>query len=80
MQRQQAEEPRLNRGDGTFALVVAPTRELSIQINDVLATLLRRYHWLVSTDTLLFSPPVPCKFSESASVLTSVRRIVSPVL
>ena len=44
----QGEQPRLNRGDGTFAIIVAPTRELCIQINDVLSLVLRRYHWLVS--------------------------------
>ena len=44
----QGEQPRLNRGDGTFAIIVAPTRELCIQINDVLSLILRRYHWLVS--------------------------------
>lgn len=38
----------MNRGDGTFAIILAPTRELCLQINDVLSTLLKRYHWLAS--------------------------------
>lgn len=39
-------EPRVARGEGTYALVVVPTRELCLQVADVLALLLRRYHWL----------------------------------
>lgn len=41
------QEPRLSRAEGTVALVVAPTRELCLQINDVAVTLLRKYYWLV---------------------------------
>ncbi len=41
------QEPRLSRAQGTYALVVAPTRELCLQIQDVALQLLRRYHWLV---------------------------------
>ena len=41
-------EPRINRADGTFAVIIAPTRELCIQIQDVLCNILRRYFWLVS--------------------------------
>ena len=40
-------EPRVSRSDGTLAVIVAPTRELCIQITDVLGLILRRYHWLV---------------------------------
>ncbi|GLI69279.1 hypothetical protein VaNZ11_013855 [Volvox africanus] len=43
----QAQQPRITRADGTFALMLAPTRELCIQVYDVAAILLRRYHWLV---------------------------------
>ena len=43
----QSQEPRLNRGDGTFAVVMVPTRELAVQIHDVLSNILRRYFWLV---------------------------------
>ncbi|EFJ48669.1 hypothetical protein VOLCADRAFT_60342, partial [Volvox carteri f. nagariensis] len=44
----QAQQPRISRGEGTFALILAPTRELSLQVFDVAAALLKRYHWLVS--------------------------------
>jgi ATP-dependent RNA helicase DDX31/DBP7 len=43
----QALEPRISRGEGTYAIVVAPTRELCIQITDVLCLILRRYFWMV---------------------------------
>lgn len=43
----QAQQPRLSRGEGTHAVILAPTRELCLQIHDVLSMLLRRYHWLV---------------------------------
>lgn len=42
-----AVSPRISRGDGTHALVVAPTRELALQIHATLALLLRAAHWLV---------------------------------
>ena len=35
-------QPRVARGDGTYALILAPTRELCIQINEVLQQLLKR--------------------------------------
>ena len=41
------QQPRLSRGEGTHALVLVPTRELCLQVHDVLALLLRRFHWLV---------------------------------
>ncbi|KAG2442452.1 hypothetical protein HXX76_002538 [Chlamydomonas incerta] len=44
----QAQEPRISRGEGTYAIVLAPTRELSIQVADVANAVLKRYHWLVS--------------------------------
>lgn len=43
----QGKEPRVGRESGTHAIVVAPTRELCLQILDVLSLVLRRYHWLV---------------------------------
>ena len=43
----QALLPRVSRQSGTHAIVMAPTRELCIQIYDVLALILRRYHWVV---------------------------------
>lgn len=47
LQQLQALQPRPTRGDGTFALVVAPTRELCHQIHDVLAKLVRAFIWVV---------------------------------
>ena len=44
----QGRQPRLQRSAGTHAIILAPTRELCIQISDVLALILRRYHYLVS--------------------------------
>ena len=43
----QAAQPRLQRASGTHAIVVAPTRELCLQISDVLGLVLRRYNHLV---------------------------------
>ena len=44
----------MTRQSGTHAVVVVPTRELCLQILDVLALVLRRYHWLV-----IRTPPPP---------------------
>jgi ATP-dependent RNA helicase DDX31/DBP7 len=43
----QAQEPRVSRAEGTHALMIVPTRELCLQIADVLTLILRRYIWLV---------------------------------
>lgn len=43
----QAAQPRIQRADGTYAVILAPTRELALQISDVLTALLRRFCWLV---------------------------------
>ena len=48
----QALLPRVSRQSGTHAVVMAPTRELCIQIYDVLALILRRYHWVVRVSPL----------------------------
>lgn len=45
----QGHEPRISRAEGTYAVVVAPTRELCIQIQDVATVLLRRFIWIVSS-------------------------------
>ena len=37
-----AVRPRISRGDGTQALIVAPTRELCLQVADALTLLVRR--------------------------------------
>ncbi|KAF8071155.1 RH17 [Scenedesmus sp. PABB004] len=42
-----AREPRISRTDGTHALVLVPTRELAVQVSDVLTALVRRFCWLV---------------------------------
>lgn len=42
------QSPRLSRAEGTHALVIAPTRELCLQIHDVAMLLLKKYYWLVS--------------------------------
>ncbi|XP_058079357.1 DEAD-box ATP-dependent RNA helicase 17 isoform X1 [Magnolia sinica] len=39
--------PRIQRSDGTFALVLVPTRELCMQVYEILQKLLHRFHWIV---------------------------------
>ncbi|KAI4335177.1 hypothetical protein L6164_013847 [Bauhinia variegata] len=38
---------RIERSDGTFALVLVPTRELCLQVYEILQKLLHRFHWIV---------------------------------
>lgn len=38
---------RIQRADGTFALVLVPTRELCMQVYESLQKLMQRYHWIV---------------------------------
>ncbi|XP_027356900.1 DEAD-box ATP-dependent RNA helicase 17 isoform X2 [Abrus precatorius] len=38
---------RIQRTDGTFALVLVPTRELCLQVYEILQKLLHRFHWIV---------------------------------
>jgi ATP-dependent RNA helicase DDX31/DBP7 len=45
----------IGRGEGTHALVVVPTRELCLQICDVLTLILRRFVWLARSPK-----PCPC--------------------
>ncbi|ONH97516.1 hypothetical protein PRUPE_7G194100 [Prunus persica] len=40
-------QPRIQRSDGTFALVLVPTRELCLQVHEILHKLLHRFHWIV---------------------------------
>lgn len=47
VQQLAAREPRLTRADGTAALIIAPTRELCLQVVDVATLLARRFAWLV---------------------------------
>ncbi|XP_022154763.1 DEAD-box ATP-dependent RNA helicase 17 [Momordica charantia] len=38
---------RIQRADGTFALVLVPTRELCMQVYETIQKLIHRYHWIV---------------------------------
>lgn len=43
----QSYDHRIQRSDGTFALVLVPTRELCLQVYEILQKLLHRFHWIV---------------------------------
>ncbi|CAA0821519.1 DEAD-box ATP-dependent RNA helicase 17 [Striga hermonthica] len=43
----QEDDRRIQRTDGTFALVLVPTRELCMQVYEILQKLLQRFHWIV---------------------------------
>ncbi|KAH9702929.1 DEAD-box ATP-dependent RNA helicase 17 [Citrus sinensis] len=43
----QSYSPRIDRSSGTFALVLVPTRELCLQVYEILHKLLHRFHWIV---------------------------------
>ncbi|KAL2479448.1 DEAD-box ATP-dependent RNA helicase 17 [Abeliophyllum distichum] len=43
----QNSNPRIQRSDGTFALVLVPTHELCMQVYEILLKLLHRFHWIV---------------------------------
>ncbi|XP_020205508.1 DEAD-box ATP-dependent RNA helicase 17 [Cajanus cajan] len=43
----QSYDNRIQRSDGTFALVLVPTRELCLQVYEILQKLLHRFHWIV---------------------------------
>ncbi|KAK6233423.1 hypothetical protein QUC31_005829 [Theobroma cacao] len=43
----QGYSPRIERSHGTFALVLVPTRELCMQVYEILQKLLHRFHWIV---------------------------------
>ncbi|CAK8566384.1 unnamed protein product [Lathyrus sativus] len=43
----QSYEKRIERSDGTFALVLVPTRELCLQVHEILQKLLHLFHWIV---------------------------------
>ncbi|KAL1558414.1 DEAD-box ATP-dependent RNA helicase 17 [Salvia divinorum] len=43
----QSYDERIERADGTFALVLVPTRELCMQVYEILQKLLHRFHWIV---------------------------------
>ncbi|CAK7339990.1 unnamed protein product [Dovyalis caffra] len=43
----QSYTPKIDRDNGTFALVLVPTRELCLQVYEILQKLLHRFHWIV---------------------------------
>lgn len=43
----QSEKPRISRTGGTYALIIAPTRELCMQIHAVAVQLAKRFIWIV---------------------------------
>ncbi|GAB2218212.1 hypothetical protein Droror1_Dr00001431 [Drosera rotundifolia] len=43
----QSRSPKIQRSDGTFALVLVPTHELCMQVYEILQRLLHRFHWIV---------------------------------
>ncbi|WCJ21256.1 ATP-dependent RNA helicase DBP7 [Euphorbia peplus] len=43
----QSYSPKVDRTHGTFALVLVPTRELCLQVYEILQKLLHRFHWIV---------------------------------
>ena len=47
-EKEKTDETRINRSSGLFALILAPTRELTHQISAVLTRLLRPMPWLVA--------------------------------
>ena len=53
----QAQTPHISRAEGAHALVLVPTRELCLQVSDLLTLLVRRYIWLVRTQTQM--PDLP---------------------
>ena len=73
----QSQEPHLSRAEGTYAIIMAPTRELCIQICDVLTLILRRFIWLVIALAPLPEPhqppfpPPPPPFPPALSALTT---------
>lgn len=49
VQQLQEIQPKINRMDGIFALVIVPTRELAIQTLEVFIKLLKPFTWIVPT-------------------------------
>ena len=74
-----SQNPRLSRGEGTYALVVAPTRELCLQIQDVATSLLRKYFWLVSERGYIhLARPIPQCNSPTALCSPLCRSVCLP--
>lgn len=49
VQQLQEIQPKINRTDGVFALIIVPTRELAIQTYELFVKLLKPFTWIVST-------------------------------
>lgn len=49
IQRLQEQQPKVNRNDGIFALIIVPTRELAIQTYDLFIKLLKPFQYIVAT-------------------------------
>lgn len=47
--RKEEDTKRISRADGTYALILSPTRELCLQIFDVLIVASKPFHWIIST-------------------------------
>lgn len=41
-------EIKIKRNDGSYCIILCPTRELCVQIYDVLAKFIHKYHWIVA--------------------------------
>lgn len=41
-------EIKINRNDGSYCIILCPTRELCVQIYDVLSKFIHKYHWIVA--------------------------------
>ena len=69
----QAQTPHVSRAEGTHALILVPTRELCLQVSDILTLLVRRYIWLVSNPHSSKACPVwsPCS-SRPYAMQTSI--------
>ena len=61
----QAQTPHVSRAEGTYALILVPTRELCLQVSDILTLLVRRYIWLVSSPRPSNACLVKCLISQN---------------
>ena len=49
VQRLQGLEKRIDRSDGAYAIILVPTRELCVQIEETIKKLLLPFFWIVPT-------------------------------
>lgn len=57
-----AQLPPITRAQGTHAIIICPTRELCLQVADVLTMLVRRFVWLVSCFGAALELPLSLSF------------------